>query len=1021
MIGLVSPHDSNNDAPGMHSKSVLDRKPMNHDMVPDSAFPLHPNQLLVWTGQQRAPDVPLYDMPVRFDFEGQIDHQRFIAAFDLLQQHTPLLRVVADDANWTRPLVSPTPTTTTAFVDLSCDHADGGNTNVDQHIRQRIAQTLSSTQRLVDSVLYRLNATKYVWLLRLHHIMTDGLNGRVLIDQMNAWYRYLGNESPRPDHPVLSDPRQHASDLSDNAKQWWEERAEIEPSTIAPANFRRDSESGCFASSRWILPLDAAVTDAQQQAIQRAPFRALTPGMGRWLLHATTLAVCLHRAVDPSPDPKTIALGSTIHGRETTRDKNTLGMFTQILPAACTITPETAIADLASSLSSESFGLMRHGGRAAMRPQNQTSHRVVLNLMDFEAGDFDGMPVRQTWLHSGFADPNRDLAVSIVCCGEQDFQLILDGRSDRFSRHDLSAFADRYLAVLQQITAADPTTPLDRLKLLSDADVRRLNHDLSAAPSPTRSETPNSLWQRFETIRRQHPDSVAVVDDQIQLTYADLSARARAIAQRIDQQTSHPLVPVLCRRDASAIVAMLAVAASERCFVPIDADQPEMRIQAILKDVGGPGHLDATGATGSGSRVDWITRPTANNSAAQNDTDANSTNDSTDLHAATMACYLLYTSGSTGVPNGVLVEFASLWNLLTQFENDAPLPTGVRAAWWTSVGFDVAMYEVFSTLLFGRTLWIPGDALRSDAAGLLNALSQHRIASAYLPPAILPELADAVNADASRFSSLKRLLVGVEPIPQNVLANIAGPLHELNLINGYGPTECTVCATLHRVNPENNSTLPTPIGRPVQGTSFRIVDRQDRAVPPGSAGQLLISGDCLSLGYWQRPALNTDRFFSCPETDQRWYRTGDRVAIDTKGQIHFFGRIDEQLKWNGVRIDPQEIVSAIQSLRDVPCFVCLDRQASAGTPANAKPMLIAIVESPDEVDLDQMHQQIRERLPRGIVPQRIFRVDVFPRTTNDKVDRKALLQQLATERRDQEARPGQTSPSNRIEDATATS
>ena len=454
-----------------------------------------------------------------------------------------------------------------------------------------------------------------------------------------------------------------------------------------------------------------------------------------------------------------------------------------------------------------------------------------------------------------------------------------------------------------------------------------------------------------------------------ELTYGELRETAQSFGRQLRDSHKSPIVPIRCRRDRYAIISMLSAASAGKCFLPIDSLLPAGRQQEILEDSFADGIVDAT----LGPDPEWIKRTTVGRLSHE------------DWQLAERACYLLYTSGSTGKPNGVLVGFDSLDNLLSEIERLAPLPSrDVRCSWWTSVGFDVAVYEVFSALLYGRTLCIPDDTIRRSSLDLISWMNEEEINSAYLPPFFIESFA-SLKESGRRSESLHRLLVGVEPIEQQALVSIIDRHPNLRIVNGYGPTEATICATLYPVSASDHDNGPAPIGSPVCGNEIRVVDRHDRVLPPGISGELQIAGVGLALGYWRRPELNDKRFYTESSNNRRWYRTGDRVRFRADGILQYLGRADDQIKLLGHRVELGEISSAIRDVAGVDdCAVLTDDSGPR------KEVIAAVVCSAD-VNESVIREEIATRLPLYFIPRRILFFDTLPRTVNSKVDRDKIL------------------------------
>ncbi|MCP4654128.1 MAG: AMP-binding protein, partial [bacterium] len=354
--------------------------------------------------------------------------------------------------------------------------------------------------------------------------------------------------------------------------------------------------------------------------------------------------------------------------------------------------------------------------------------------------------------------------------------------------------------------------------------------------------------------------------------------------------------------------------------------------------------------------------------------------------------YLLYTSGSTGRPKGVACSPVGGIDLLADFAARAPLHPGDGCSWWTSLNFDVSVYEIFSPLVAGGSLRIVPEAVRADGERFVAWLREARIRSAYVTPSMLPELASRVRDEPGGFA-LRRLLVGVEPIAETLLAAIGEAVPGLRIINGYGPTEATICATLHSLR-EDAIRRPqernVPIGRPPRNTEIYLLDRDLRPTPPGVPGEVFIGGDGLARGYHRRPQRTAERFVPSPFGDPgaRLYRTGDRAKALGSGELMFLGRLDYQAKVRGFRIEPGEVEAALARHPGVREAVVVIRGGERGD----RQLVAYAVREKEAAELaaGDLRAYLGETLPAYMVPSRVVFLDALPLGPSGKVDRGAL-------------------------------
>jgi amino acid adenylation domain-containing protein len=482
----------------------------------------------------------------------------------------------------------------------------------------------------------------------------------------------------------------------------------------------------------------------------------------------------------------------------------------------------------------------------------------------------------------------------------------------------------------------------------------------------------------------RQPDAAAVADEDGELTYAELDRRSGELAATLAAHgvAAEEPVALLLPRGRDLVVAMLGVQRAGSPYLPLDVDHPEARLAAILADAAPPvvvttGALARTSLAGTGRTVLLI-----------EDLGAVPADFTPPDHEDRLA-HLIYTSGSTGTPKGVAVGHRGVLNLIDDFAARVPVGPGDACGWWTSPAFDVSVHEVFTALAAGATVEVCPADVRNDAPTLMEWLVRRHVVSAYLPPHLLPAVAEWLAEHPNRVA-LRALLVGVEPIPQPLLRRIAALVPGLAIINGYGPTECTVWATFHHLAPDGTEDGITPLGFSVTNGPIHLLDGGMRLVPVGAVGEIHIGGLGVARGYHGQPGLTSERFVPSPFTPgQRLYRTGDLARYRPDGELVFLGRADQQAKVRGMRVEPREIETVLTGHPEVSSAVVLAESAAPDTRLLGYAG-VAADRVADEALAADILRHLRSRLPGPMVPAHVLLVHEWPTTVNGKIDRSRL-------------------------------
>ncbi|MBR7672996.1 amino acid adenylation domain-containing protein [Streptomyces daliensis] len=396
------------------------------------------------------------------------------------------------------------------------------------------------------------------------------------------------------------------------------------------------------------------------------------------------------------------------------------------------------------------------------------------------------------------------------------------------------------------------------------------------------------------------------------MSYGELAQRAQAVCDIVLAHDVAPggVVGLCAPPSADFLAGVLGVLQAGCTWLPLDPQLPPARRAAMVDDAAAA--LLLTGPQGWNARA--VGLPEAElASVCRERCRSNAT--PTSRTSLDDVAYVLFTSGSTGRPKGVRGINRGVLNVLDDIQDKAELRPADRCAWWCNPSFDVSIYECFSALLQGCELLIPDPALRADADAYTRWLAAQSVRGAYVPGFMLPALLERAQArDAEPRLALTRLLVGVEPIAADLLTDLTTALPGLRILNGYGPTEASICATLHVVDArETSQHAVAPIGRPVRGIMADVLDEKGDPVHSGEVGELHLGGANVVPGYVD-PDLTADRFShraSAGQECSRRYRTGDLVREISGQELMFVGRVDDQVKIRGNRVEPEEVRKAL--------------------------------------------------------------------------------------------------------------
>jgi amino acid adenylation domain-containing protein len=499
--------------------------------------------------------------------------------------------------------------------------------------------------------------------------------------------------------------------------------------------------------------------------------------------------------------------------------------------------------------------------------------------------------------------------------------------------------------------------------------------------TPSAGPSPASVLQLVEQRSHAHPEAAAIVGSAVTLTYGELDGQASQLAHFLRQLGVGPecVVGVYLERSPASVIAALATFKAGGAYLPLDPALPEQRLAFMLADakvkvvVSSP-TLRSRVPLGPWTVIDSdeLNAGTSGNGCRGPVVDLSPDN----------LAYVIYTSGSTGQPKGVEVTHGNLMNLVAWHVRAFNICADDRATLQAAVGFDAAVWELWPYLACGASVAIPDEKVRNNPEALLDWLVASGITITFLATAIAEQL---LLLKWPRKSSLRILLTGAEALRRRPSSNIP-----FVLINNYGPTECTVVATSGPVLAADRSSTVPSIGRPIDNTAVHILDEHMCPVPEGQPGEIYIGGLGVARGYCNNSALTAERFVSNPfdeRNHQRLYRSGDLARLLPNGEIEFLGRVDEQIKIRGFRVEPGEIVGVLNS--------CPGIQASTvsllGDKNGDRRLAAYVVLAPNaQVTVSSLRQVLARRLPEYMVPSVFAKVPLLPLTPNGKIDHSKL-------------------------------
>ncbi|WP_217712224.1 non-ribosomal peptide synthetase [Streptomyces sp. NA02950] len=826
---------------------------------------------------------------------------------------------------------------------------------------------------LLRLLMLKTDDTRYQLVMTMHHILMDGWSLPVLFGELSDLYTARGDVSALP--PVTP-YREYLAWLGrqdrDAARDAWRKAlAGVgEPTLVRPADPGADPGAEPALPEHARVPVDPALTRALREVARDHGLTLNTVVQGVW----GVLIGMLTGRTD-------VVFGAVVAGRpaELPGVERMLGLFINTVPVRVRLDPYRTVAELLTDLQVQQAELFDHQHlglteiqRVAGFGASFDSLVVYQNYpMPAEGGLVPADGLRITG--SSSSDTAHYPLILGVVPGDR-IELRFDYHSDLFDAATIRALGDRLVRLLEQ-TAADPALPVGRLDLL---DAGERSTVLEGWNDTARPLSVRTLPELFAVRVARTPDAVAVAASDVTLTYAELDARAERVARWLVDRGVGPedRVGVVMDRSAELVVVLLGVVRAGAAYVPVDPDYPAERIGFILSDAA-PSLVLTTGAYAGrvAGAVRWDD-PVVVDEVAGADGPVEVAVSPDGL------AYVMYTSGSTGVPKGVAVTHENIAAFVADrvWRDDVVERVLVQA----NHAFDASTYELWVTLARGGRLVVLPQG-EKDAAVRGRLIAEHGVTNVHATAGLFRVLAEE---SPEIFAGVREVSTGGDVVSASAIRALLERYPEVTVRTTYGPTETTAFTTQLAFRAGELVPDGVPLGYPMDNSRVYVLDEFLRPVAPGVIGELYVAGAGLARGYAGRSGLTSERFVAAPfgGSGERMYRTGDLVRWSAEGQLVFAGRADDQVKIRGFRIEPGEVEAVLAAHESVGQVAVVVREDQPGT----KRLVAYVVAEGPAVDPDTLLAHVAEQLPDYMVPAAAVPLDALPVTANGKLDRAAL-------------------------------
>ncbi|QBJ95977.1 non-ribosomal peptide synthetase [Rhodococcus sp. ABRD24] len=918
--------------------------------------PLSPAQRRLWFLHRFDPESTAHNLPFVVHLDGSLDVVALAAAArDVLERHRTLRTVYPSDVSGPVQVVAEVP-------ELDLTPVAVPATALDDFVAAFAATPfVLASEPPVRSRLYRIGARRHALVFVVHHIAADEWSLAPMLRDMADAYRArsAGIAPSWPALPVeyIDYAAWHVSNADQDVQSWLDVLDGLPEQSTLPHDH----------------PVPAAGS-SQADSVRISLDAALATGIGAVARqHRATAFMVLHAALAAALSrhngSRDIPIGTVVAGRGDPRLDEVVGMFASTLVLRAQVAPDASFAELLEHVRGRDLAAYTHSETPfetlveRLAPVRDSSHhplfQVALSMRRpmLPSIDLPGLVVTAAAASVETTHFDLQLTVTETPAG---IELEFTYKRDLYERATIAAFASRFVALLDEVVR-DPAAEVGRIDLLTDGERAAL------VPARGGASAPASLWSLLSGGAAIDGGAVAVVAGGETLTYHELRTHAEALAAVLCSRGAVPGVAVACAlpRSLESVVAVWAIARTGAAPVMIDPAHPVARIETMLRTSG------AVIGVSSADRLGGLPAVTGWVDVAAAPGEAVGVPAAPDVLPGQPA-YVVFTSGTTGRPKGVIVTSLGLGALAQDLRELFAAGPGSRMLHLAAPGFDAALLEILVAGASGAELVVaPENAYGGEE--LARVLEDQRITHACMTPSAL------ATVPVRELPDLAVLMLGGERVQPELVQRWAPGRR---LYNGYGPAESTVFATCSApLRPGH----PAVIGSPARGIDALVLDACLRPVPTGVTGELYLAGQRMAAGYAGAPARTAERFVAGPD-GTRWYRTGDLVRwVDGPSGLvlDFRGRNDEQVKLRGIRIEPGEIDAVLGGVPGVEHAVTVLRQSAR------RAALVSYV-VPKSLDPAAVRRALAAQLPSYMVPSSLVLLDALPRTENGKLDMRHL-------------------------------
>ena len=853
-----------------------------------------------------------------------------------------------------------------------------------KELENEIEKIVRTPFKLENSELYKFYIIKFEngeggFMLNIHHLIADAwtlafINNEIIktysalkqnqeietkalysyIDYINAEQEYLESEKYQKD------------------KSYWEEKFQTIPEVATIPGSKPNGDESNPTGNRIQFNLEASEVEKIKQYCQSNKISLYNFFMAIYAIYIGEIS-----------NLDEFVIGTPILNRTNFKEKNAAGMFINMAPFKINMAHANDFKTLIKNISLDSMGMLKHQKYSYqcllenLREKNKSIpnlYNILLSYQITNAHQMGGdMKYTTQWSFNGCCAENMDIQIYDLN-DTGSLNIAYDYKTSIYEEQDIEKLHKRIINIIDQVICKENidlkdveiVTPEEKEKLLTEFNQTELKYN------------PNiPIIKYFEEQAEKTPNNIAIVFENKKMTYKELNEKANSLAYELRKNgvINNTIVGIMQERSFEMMIAILAVLKAGGGYIPIAPDYPADRIQYMLEDSNASILLAETNEIKTDKKV--LSIKLDNKLYDSNKENLQNISKPEDLS------YLIYTSGSTGTPKGVMLKqknLTSFYHAMLQNIEYLTAKEPIKIISITTLSFDIFIFETLMSLTRGLTLYMTNENEQKVTEQLENKIKENEIQAIQTTPSIMKFHLDNIK-NKENLKSLKYIMLAGEPLSKTLVDHIKELIPGVKVYNGYGPSETTIFSTTRDVTNLKEVT----IGRPIANTQIYILNKNKKILPQGCIGEMYIAGDGIGKGYMNKKEQTESSFIKNPFLENSiMYKAGDLGSFDENGEITCYGREDNQIKIRGLRVELPEIEKQMLSINNIQNVVVVKKEI------NGRAVLCAYHTESGRVDLNDIKELLKNKLPQYMIPQYFVKLDKMPYTPNGKIDKKLL-------------------------------